>query len=98
MQSDAKWATSIEDDEARLEQLRSSNRSVDELGRDSQVMQFFLIYRIEQKKIVKSNFDVIDYLMNVVRRVKEVISGGVSPGDELFDKKFKEAYMDQPYG
>lgn len=61
-------------------------------------MQFFLSYRIGQKKIVESNFYVIDYLIRVIENTKDILKGEVAPGNALFDQLFKEAYMSLPYG
>ena len=33
---------------------------------DAETMQHFLVYRMEQKKIVQSNFYVVDYLIRVI--------------------------------
>lgn len=67
-----KWITTLEEDQALIRKLREEKKPQDEQGRDSLIMQFFLIYRIEQKLIVRSNLVIVDWLIKVVLKTKHM--------------------------
>ena len=76
-----------------LEKLRQAPGSKDELGRDSPTLQFLLVYRIEQKEIVRSNFSVVDYLIQVIQKA-QVLKSDLDQNPNLnFDSAFKEIYL-----
>ena len=68
-----KWNSTLEDDLEELEVLKSLKGSTDKQGRQKHVIQFLLIYRIEQKKIVQSNLTLVEWLTQVVQKTKTLI-------------------------
>lgn len=49
------------------------DEQTDEQGRNRDILQYLVLYRLEQKKIVQSNIEVIDYIIKVVIKVKEIV-------------------------
>lgn len=97
-----KWATTLEQDQEHLQRLKNSKKPTDDEGRDRILMQFFLIYRIEQKQIVASNLTLVDWLLALLFKTKhlkeKLMQERLKNQPVHFDRDFKNLYLRTPYG
>ena len=94
--------TSLEEDQEHLQRLKDSSKPTDDEGRDRVLMQFFLIYRIEQKQIVQSNLVLVDWLLSILKQTKQLkeklMEERLKKQPVDFDRDFKAIYLRTPYG